>query len=54
MEQYIFSVITALISGIITFLISKNSNKKDIDVLMIQNKADIDKLVNQHKINVGN
>lgn len=52
MEQYIFSVITALISGIVTYLVARNGNKKDIEILKIQNKAETERLINQHKIDI--
>lgn len=52
MEEYIFSLITALISGIVTYLVARNGNKKDIEILKIQNKAETERLVNQHKIDV--
>lgn len=52
METHIFSIITALISGIITYLVARNGNKKDIEVLKIQNTADMEKLMNQHKIDI--
>ena len=48
MEEYIFSLITALISGIVTYLVARNGNKKDIEILKIQNKAETERLVNQH------
>lgn len=52
MEAHIFSIITALISGIITYLVARSGNKKDIEVLKIQNTADMEKLMNQHKIDI--
>lgn len=52
MAEYIFSIISALISGVITYLISRSSNKKDIEIMKIQNKSDMDKLINQHKIDI--
>lgn len=52
MEEYIFSVITALISGVITYLVARNGNKKDIEILKIQNKAETERLINQHKIDI--
>ncbi len=52
METYIFSVITATISGIVTYLVARNGNKKDIEVLKIKNSADMEKLMNQHKIDI--
>lgn len=52
MEQYIFSVITAIISGVVTYLVARSGNKKDIEVLKIQNKAEMEKLMNQHKIDI--
>lgn len=52
MEAHIFSIITALISGVITYLVARNGNKKDIEVLKIQNTADMEKLMNQHKIDI--
>lgn len=33
MENYIFSVISAVISGIVTYLVARSGNKKDIEVL---------------------
>ena len=52
METYIFSVITAVISGFVTYLVARNRNKKDIEMLKIQNTADMEKLMNQHKIDI--
>lgn len=52
METHIFSIITALISGVITYLVARSGNKKDIEVLKIQNTADMEKLMNQHKIDI--
>lgn len=52
MNEYIFSVITAFISGVVTFLVARSGNKKDIEVLKIQNKAETEKLINQHKIDI--
>ena len=52
METHFFSIITALISGIITYLVARNGNKKDIEILKIQNTADMEKLMNQHKIDI--
>ncbi len=52
METHIFSIITALLSGIITYLVARSGNKKDIEVLKIQNTADMEKLMNQHKIDI--
>ena len=31
MEIHIFSIITALISGVITYLVARSGNKKDIE-----------------------
>ena len=52
MKTYIFSVITAVISGFVTYLVARNGNKKDIEMLKIQNIADMEKLMNQHKIDI--
>ncbi len=52
METYIFSVITAVISGIVTYLVARSGNKKDIEVLKIKNSADMERLMNQHKIDI--
>lgn len=52
METHIFSIITALISGIITYIVARNGNTKDIEILKIQNTADMEKLMNQHKIDI--
>lgn len=52
METHFFSIITALISGVITYLVARNGNKKDIEILKIQNTADIEKLMSQHKIDI--
>ena len=52
METYIFSVITAAISGLVTYLVARSGNKKDIEILKIQNAADMEKLMNQHKIDI--
>ena len=52
METYIFSVVTAVISGLVTYLVSKSENKKEIEILKIQNTSDMEKLMNQHKINI--
>lgn len=49
METYIFSVVTAVISGLVTYLVSKSENKKEIEILKIQNTSDMEKLMNQHK-----
>lgn len=51
-NEYIFSLITAIVSGIVTYLVSRNSNKKDLEVLKIQNQAETEKLINQHKIDI--
>lgn len=52
MNEYIFSVITAAISGIVTYIVSKNNNKKDIEIINIKNRADIEKIINQYKIDI--
>lgn len=52
MEAHIFSIITALISGVITYLVARSGNKKDIELVKIQNNADMEKLMNQHKIDI--
>ena len=52
METHFFSIITALISGVITYLVARNGNKKDIEILKIQNKAETERLINQHKIDI--
>ena len=52
METHIFSIITALISGVITYLVARSGNKKDIELVKIQNNADMEKLMNQHKIDI--
>lgn len=52
METHFFSIITALISGVITYLVARNGNKKDIEILKIQNTADMEKLMSQHKIDI--
>lgn len=52
METYIFSVITAAISGLVTYLVARSGNKKDIEILKMQNAADMEKLMNQHKIDI--
>ena len=52
METYIFSIITALISGVVTYLVARNGNKKDIELVKMQNNADMEKLINQHKIDI--
>ena len=52
METHIFSIITALISGVITYLVARSGNKKDIELVKIQNNADMQKLMNQHKIDI--
>jgi len=54
MESHIFSIITALISGVITYLVARSGNKKDIELVKMQNNADMEKLMNQHKIRVLN
>lgn len=33
MELHIFSIITALISGVITYLVARSGNKKDIELV---------------------
>jgi dGTP triphosphohydrolase len=52
MESHIFSIITALISGVITYLVARSGNKKDIELVKMQNNADMEKLMNQHKIDI--
>ncbi len=52
MNEYIFSVITAVISGMVTYLVARNNNKKDIEIINIQNKADTERLMNQHKVDI--
>ena len=52
MEEYIFSILTALISGVITYLIARSGNKKDIEIIKLQNKSEMEKLMNQHKIDI--
>lgn len=52
MNEYIFSLITALISGAVTYFVSRNGNKKDIEIIKIQNKADTERLINQHKVDI--
>ena len=46
MNEYIFSVITAVICGMVTYLVTRNNNKKDIEIINIQNKADTERLMN--------
>lgn len=52
MNEYIFSLLTAGISGLVTYVVARNGNKKDIEILKIQNKAETEKLINQHKIDI--
>lgn len=52
MGTYIFSIITALISGVVTYLVARSGNKKDIELVKMQNNADMEKLINQHKIDI--
>ena len=40
MWEYIYPIITAVISGVVTYLVARNGNKKDIEVVKIQNKAE--------------
>lgn len=47
-----FSIITALISGLVTYLVARSGNKKDIEILKIHNEAETEKLINQHKIDI--
>ena len=47
-----FSILTALISGVITYLVDRSGNKKDIELVKIQNNAYIEKLMNRHKIDI--
>ena len=52
MQEYIFSIVTALISGVLTYLVARSGNKKDIEIIKIQNKSDMEKLMNQHRIDI--
>lgn len=51
-QTLLIAVIPAVITGIISFLASRNTSKTQIKAIIEQNKADIEKLVEQHKVDI--
>lgn len=51
---YIVSIITALISGISSYCLSKRNFKNEVETIRINNEHEIKKLMEQHKVDIEN
>ena len=51
---YIVSVITAIISGISSYCLSKRNFKNEVETIKINNEHEIKKLMEQHKVDIDN
>lgn len=51
-QTLLIAVIPACMTGIISYLASRNNSKTQIKAIIEQNKADIEKLVRQHKVDI--
>ena len=51
--QLLISIVPAIISGIISFLISMKQFKNEIKKVETNNKHEIDKLMKQHEIDIN-
>lgn len=51
---YIVSIITAIISGISSYVLSKRNFKNEVETIKINNEHEIKKLMEQHKVDIEN
>lgn len=51
---YIVSVITAIISGVSSYCLSKRKFKNEVETIKINNEHEINKLMEQHKVDIEN
>lgn len=51
---YIVSIITAIISGISSYCLSKRNFKNEVETIKINNEHEIKKLMEQHKVDIDN
>lgn len=51
---YIVSAITAIISGISSYCLSKRNFKNEVETIKINNEHEIKKLMEQHKVDIDN
>ena len=51
---YIVSILTAIISGISSYCLSKRNFKNEVETIKINNEHEINKLMEQHKIDIEN
>lgn len=51
---YIVSILTAIISGISSYRLSKRNFKNEVETIKLNNEHEINKLMEQHKIDIDN
>lgn len=51
---YIVSIITAIISGISSYCLSKRNFKNEVETIKLNNEHEIKKLMEQHKVDIDN
>lgn len=51
---YIVSILTAIISGISSYSLSKRNFKNEVETIKLNNEHEIKKLMEQHKVDIDN
>lgn len=51
---YIVSIITAIISGISSYCLSKRNFRNEVETIKLNNEHEIKKLMEQHKVDIDN
>lgn len=51
---YIVSILTAIISGISSYSLSKRNFKNEVETIKLNNEHEINKLMEQHKVDIDN
>lgn len=51
---YIVSIVTAIISGISSYCLSKRNFKNEVETIKLNNEHEIKKLMEQHKVDIDN
>ena len=49
---YIVSILTAIISGISSYSLSKRNFKNEVETIKLNNEHEINKLMEQHKVDI--
>ena len=51
---YIVSIVTAIISGISSYVLSKRNFRNEVETIKLNNEHEIKKLMEQHKVDIDN